>query len=430
MIARLMYFLKKHILITLLIMLFVFCIIGYILLVLSYCLPTQIIREHIKEDYLSVVSVGEWIPGHDDTVPDYYTDSIMLLEAEYDSRDSVFLSAIKSPRALLPDTGYVYETFLKFNEENDNIFYEYDYFRYWHGYLIILKPLLFLFNLGTVKYIMILFQFILIFSFIYYGTKSELSFKYLIPVLAAYIYINPITIGLSLQYNTVYSITLLSLIILFIDYKDRRLLGEGFMIYFLMIGILTSYFDLMTYPIVSFGVPVIYYFLLYCLNEKKDYIKFFIALICWGIGFAGMWIGKWIFSIVIFGKKAVNDILNSISIRTGFDASESFEGEYITFSNVLYKNLSVQIVYGTLIIIIAGLVLLFGITRKKIQFKNIRTSFLVICFLISLIPFIWYFFMPNHSYIHYWFTYRSLAVSVCAILMFSFAVVDRIGDGK
>ena len=101
-------YIHSHKLIEFPILLVTLYLLGYILLVISYCFPIDPIRDHIREDYISVVAVGEWIPGHDDTIPDYYTDSLMLLEAEYDSEASPFISAIRSTRPLMTDANYVY----------------------------------------------------------------------------------------------------------------------------------------------------------------------------------------------------------------------------------------------------------------------------------------------------------------------------------
>lgn len=48
---------------------------------------------------------------------------------------------------------------------------------------------------------------------------------------------------------------------------------------------------------------------------------------------------------------------------------------------------------------------------KKMYLKNIH--FL----LIAIIPFVWYMVLANHSYVHYWFTYRELAIFIFAILV-------------
>ena len=46
---------------------------------------------------------------------------------------------------------------------------------------------------------------------------------------------------------------------------------------------------------------------------------------------------------------------------------------------------------------------------------------------VMLLPYAWYFAAANHSYLHWWFTYRAQGVSVCALLL---AVAALIGPRK
>ena len=421
-------YIHSHKLIEFPILLIILYLLGYFLLVISYCLPVDPIRDHIREDYISVVAVGEWIPGHDDTIPDYYTDSLMLLEAEYDSKVSPFISAIRSTRPLMQDANYVYETYLRYNEDNNIVFYEYDYLRYWHGYLIFLKPLLVLFSLGSVKYLMLLFQVSLLVLFVYCIVKAGLKFRYVVPVFAAYLYMNPVTLGMSFQYNCIFSITMVSIIILLRDHCGKKDIENDPLIYFFMIGVTASFFDLLTYPLVSLGVPMIYYFLLYSANNKKDYLSMIKIVLSWGVGYGGMWAGKWILAYMLIGREVLYDIQNSISVRSGFDASESFSGEYISYLDVIERNMSVQSTYGFLFLMILVVVIAYRLIRFRTIMVESRKRYGFMCILVGLAPFLWYFLLPNHSWIHYWFTYRTLALSICSIIMFS--IVENSGKTK
>ncbi len=43
---------------------------------------------------------------------------------------------------------------------------------------------------------------------------------------------------------------------------------------------------------------------------------------------------------------------------------------------------------------------------------------------ISIYPILWYIVLANHSYMHFWFTYRSLGVTVFAVLSFMMYSID------
>ncbi len=403
---------------------------GYILLVLAYCFPVEAISDNIRKDYMSCVSVGAWIPGREDTQPDIFTDSLMLLEAQYPVDDSPFLVSVRSPRALLPEVTYVYETYLAYNESNDCHFYEYDYFRYWHGYLIFLKPLLSVFSLGTVKDLMGIIQYILFISITFLIVKNNIPFKFVLPLLLSYLYMNPITLALSFQFNSVIVITFISVILLLYDHRKNKTINTYSWLFFFLIGISTSYFDLLTFPLVTFGLPYIYYFMLYGREEKRDYLKFFKLLLCWGAGYCLMWLGKWIISYFVIGKESIDEIIRSISIRSGFDVSESFNGEYMSYPDILIKNLYVRKNVLLLLIVIFAILMLWKMIRKKIgdHIFGIADGVLLA---VSILPFAWYFMMPNHSWIHYWYTFRTLSVSICALTMMVITKYDiRIKDNE
>ena len=65
-----------------------------------------------------------------------------------------------------------------------------------------------------------------------------------------------------------------------------------------------------------------------------------------------------------------------------------------------------------------GIAFLASIGILKLLWQNRERYVLwLIPILISLIPIAWFFVIANHSYIHAFFTNRSLGVSLCAVLI-------------
>ena len=76
-------------------------------------------------------------------------------------------------------------------------------------------------------------------------------------------------------------------------------------------------------------------------------------------------------------------------------------------ANKLYLLLTISVFFG---------IILYKILKKEnINLKSVNISVL----LCAILPFLWYMVVSNHSYIHYWFTYRILAISIYAILIFA-----------
>ena len=76
-----------------------------------------------------------------------------------------------------------------------------------------------------------------------------------------FIFHSPEVIGLSMQYAPIFFIMLISVFIL-LKFKDKLLENNNLIYYFLIIGMATSFFDLLTYPLITLRTPLIFYLLL------------------------------------------------------------------------------------------------------------------------------------------------------------------------
>lgn len=87
------------------------CIIGYLLLVLSYALPSGEIEKHIKESVAIFINEGTYFNTSSGfsytTQQDGWTDALILTNASYNDNTSAFIKAINVPRLQHKDTGKV-----------------------------------------------------------------------------------------------------------------------------------------------------------------------------------------------------------------------------------------------------------------------------------------------------------------------------------
>ena len=64
---------------------------------------------------------------------------------------------------------------------------------------------------------------------------------------------------------------------------------------FLCIGGVTSYLDLLTYPLVALGAPLILFLSFRGTATMRSSMRYILTLSSfWVIGYAGMWAGKWV----------------------------------------------------------------------------------------------------------------------------------------
>jgi hypothetical protein len=162
----------------------------------------------------------------------------------------------------------------------------------------------------------------------------------------------------------------------------------------------------------AFGVPM---FFALKDNEDKDVLANVIYLIkycvIWCIGYVGMWAGKWIIATVILNENIILDALNELAFRASNIYVRKDDKSIVTLTAfktiiAILSNYS-NIIY---LILIALFLVYMEIYRKKLS-NRIFCSLNVPYFILMLIPFIWYGVFKNHSYVHLYFTYRSLIVS-------------------
>lgn len=189
----------------------------------------------------------------------------MLLEAANKNDEDVVNRAMSVYRIDYKDeTIGPYNTLIKHYVNNEDYEILTSYERYWHGYLVTLKPLLFIFNYSQIRVLNLIIESLLTILVLASMYKRKLN-EYIIPYAISYLLLNPYVISLSLQYSTIFYIfTISTLLILLVD-KDK-LVKYSYLL-FLNIGIFTAYFDYLTYPMVSFGMP------LYIWEEQKGLIS-------------------------------------------------------------------------------------------------------------------------------------------------------------
>lgn len=232
--------------------------VGFVCLILVYMLPTERIQNNVNlsadtiykdGDQASIVSNGDASYRLDP-----FTDCLMLEIAAYDSeRAPIYASLLNE--------------YLQFEDPLSTLFYkawsddtEFEvsqYPRYWHGYLVFLKPLLLLFSYHDIREVMMTVQFSLAAAIV-----GLLSYKkqgrFVPPFIAAWLFMNPLSLSMSMQYNTIFTLTLLSLLAC-IFLRDSTISDNKSMaLLFFAVGCLTSYFDFLTYPLVAIGLPAAY----------------------------------------------------------------------------------------------------------------------------------------------------------------------------
>ena len=206
---------------------------GVVLLLLVYQIPKEPIMNNVMESQDIFVREGIYpmaLPISFSQM-DNYTDALILLESSYEGTESL------SGKALL---NYHYEKI----EDGNNVnpfytiiddqfgkttegFLALIYPRYWHGYLIIMKPLLFFFNLHQIRWINLFLQSALTVYLLYLLYHSVR--RMFIPYLISYGMLLPTVISQSLQMSDIYYIAVVTSI-LFVKMGGTSMQENGKMV--------------------------------------------------------------------------------------------------------------------------------------------------------------------------------------------------------
>lgn len=133
--------------------------------------------------------------------------------------------------------------------------------------------------------------------------------------LGSFLFMKPVLVLVSLTMSVCWILTLLAVEYMLLHHDRLHEKGQ-YPEFFLIVGILTSYFDFLTYPIVTLGIPLCCYFLLESdrlWNNIKRLTGFSVS---WAIGYAGMWAAKWVIADLTLHTGTIKDAIWSIIGRT------------------------------------------------------------------------------------------------------------------
>ena len=197
-------------------------------------------------------------------------------------------------------------------------------------------------------------------------------------------------------------------------------------------GIVTAFVDFLTTETVTFTMAYVLYLIVKNRHDQMKPIKEeLICLIKSGIvwlGSYGLMIAlKWALALVVLGKDAFFNALRQAALRISGDATlgnvtgAEVVSDYERISGALCRNIGCiypfksTMSYGTamIFILLVGLVVfsIWYLFRGKT--KSCINKVLAI---VSLLPVMRFLVLNNHSYIHFFFTYRALLVSVVVIM--------------
>ncbi len=402
-------------------------ILGMMLLYIAFSLPLSSIEKNVRLSATTIRNEGTYpkVTKYATSQLDNFTDSIMMLEATDDSDVPNIEKTVFVYHGVIDGMDRAEGLAAHFIDGKE-FTREYDYSRYWHGYLIILKPLFSLFGYSTIRIINGIVQLMVTGLILILMYRRGLK-RVIVPYVISYLMLMPVAMAKSMQFSVCFYVMSLGVILLLATSKmsndghdneesiDRFEMCAIFV--FLNMGICTAYFDLLTYPIATFGVTAVIYLLL---TETAGLMHRLANLVrngvLWCVGYGGMWISKWILGSLITG---INLFENAATVFKQRTAAESADGlEHFGIYYVLRANYGAFLkTPATLIMIIFFIYtvcrVLIAIRARRVSFRDVIVQ-AIPYIILALAPTVWYVFARNHSAIHYWFTNKACIVTALA----------------
>ena len=391
-------------------------LIGAFLLSAVCLLPTGPMNKNLERSADTFASEGiypvlfPWCTSQLDST----TDALILLISAFDSDENPVLQAMSGSWNTLSSEEAASDVLAAHYGDGIPFDGSEPYYQYWHGYQIIIRPLLSLFSYPVIRILNGIVQTVLLLILCLMLKKQDMG-RYILPYLATVLMLMPLALAMSLQFSSCYYILTLGSIAVLLK-KDSLDKLDGFL--FLYIGIATAYFDFLTYPVATLGIPAIFYF---CLRQdtgiRNTFCRGVKVCFSWAVGYVGMWAGKWLIGSLILGENVLTLALGKLAERSSGKTEDNL---LHTIRAALSANVrSFLHTPATLILLIlAAFLLLQLICTLRAEKRNLaQTGTILFPFVIlAFIPLAWYAVTSQHAVIHHWFTHKGLIVSVFAAL--------------
>lgn len=395
---------------------------------LAFLVDTPAMRQNAWQGTQMLGDEGgtpQMIGGFKSAQLDNFTAVLMIKTAAYTGEQSLMDKALGGYRAELPagegqDGWAAFCTYGDGSETHDGGL---SYTRYWHGYTLPLRLLLCVMDLANIQMTLYFVQTALFAAVLLLMARRGLH-RVIPGFFLAYFLIMPAAAGVCLQYAPASLVMLLACCAVLLWDEP---IGEkiGLPAFFALVGLVTNFVDLLTFPLVTLGFPLA---LLIALRLRTEDSACRMAAMtiaccaCWALGYGGMWALKWVLAGAAFGWERFYGIFEQIFLRV---SSES-NGEQLSRLAVLRMNLDVILAKKSYLLLGGATVLFMLADSLRRMIRGAKLDMRALALLVpALVPFVWCIVMANHSYDHTYFTYRNMTMAVAALCTLAACIVKE-----
>jgi hypothetical protein len=290
------------------------------------------------------------------------------------------------------------------------------YPRYWHGYLVFLRPMLTVFSLREIRY----FNIVLLYSLLAVTVvllKRRTNWTIAVSFALAMQLGGFQAVPVSLQFSSMFYVMLVASIIVLKRY-GRRSFDSKLPYFFFTVGATAAFIDFLTAPLLTLGVPLIIILLIRLYNNttefKRDVAFLFWNCVSWAGGYFILWFIKWPVGSWILKKDVIANALNHTINRI-----QGSEVHVVNRVDSLIKNfyyLTVGVTNKLILVTVMLLLIMFIIELRANPNAVKRFKRTIPVLLTALLPYAWIVVIGDHSHIHCWFVYRIQIIAAFALL--------------
>ncbi len=313
------------------------------------------------------------------------------------------------------------------------------YLRYWHGSLVFVRPMLMFWNLDQIRifYAVELLAMLtgLIILLLRNGLKAE-AVCFGVSMFAVSVWFVPV----SLEYTWMFLVMPVSAFLavkMALAEKENSL----YMLFFVT-GMITAFLDFFTTETVTLLIPLLLSLRILhrkgsnsgTLRGKAGWLYAGKCILLWGTGYVATWTAKWGLSAIVFRENTIPFVRERfwlhLGVEDGMSAGEEMLGAIVRNLHPLFP-----FGYGRLgAVLFFALVVLFvfvPVCRNRLAMKrNWNRQLVLLYVLLGLTVYFRYLVLNQHSYRHYFFTYRAQAASVLALCFIVLELVEYVPKGR
>lgn len=412
---------------------FILTLAGLVVLYLASALiPQDAIRENVIKSTLEYKKVKpqEFTNGNKfNSLTDNYAD-VIELGVMWNMTDENPIKAILDSRYYDGNTEKrdYGENYGFYASVNKGVEPNTDYTRYWHGDVIYLRALHVFTNIVNIRIILMSVCMALLACLCWVLYRKERR-AIAMMTLAALACVQIWNIRLAVEYIPA---VLVGLITAIYCVKNHEKVMTDMKIWIIS-GVLIAFFDILTCELLTIALPLAIVYVMRQQDKKiretkQEMIQMAKIFTAWGASYLATFLSKWTLASLVLGENKFTAAISAAGVRINGDTNSDYTPMEIFF-RAPAANISTMMggeetiawkgVFIFLIITAIAVALIYILKKKEDK------TFLAIMSLLAAMPIVRFFVLSNHSYLHEYFTYRALAVTVFALISMIYVVTSK-----